>query len=75
MNTPQSRIQFLAYAAVAARLLKMKHLIPCHYGTMPVLSGTPQRLRELTADLDKLEIHILQPGEAPDTAVVKARNH
>lgn len=59
-------------AAFAARLLKVKHLIPCHYGTMPALSGTPARLRELTEDLDRLEIHVLQPGEVLGTAVVKA---
>lgn len=62
-------------AAFAARLLKVKHLIPCHYGTMPTLTGTPERLRALTEDLDHLQIHVLKPGEILDTALVKARNY
>lgn len=33
-------------AAYAARLLKVKSVIPMHYGTFPVLTGTPKELRE-----------------------------
>jgi L-ascorbate metabolism protein UlaG (beta-lactamase superfamily) len=31
-------------AAYAARLLKVKRVIPMHYGTFPVLTGTPEEL-------------------------------
>lgn len=50
-------------AAYAIRLLGVRHVIPMHWGTFPALTGTPERLRELTADLPDLTIHVLQPGE------------
>jgi len=33
-------------AAYAARLLKVKTIIPMHYGTFPVLTGRPEQLEE-----------------------------
>jgi L-ascorbate metabolism protein UlaG (beta-lactamase superfamily) len=33
-------------AALAAKLLKVKTVIPMHYGTFPALAGTPEQLRE-----------------------------
>lgn len=50
-------------AARAIRLLNVRHVIPMHYGTFPVLTGTPAALRELTQDVAGLEIHTLKPGE------------
>jgi L-ascorbate metabolism protein UlaG (beta-lactamase superfamily) len=50
-------------AALALRLLGCKHVIPSHFGTFPVLTGTPDGLREATADIAGLTIHTLQPGE------------
>ena len=47
-------------AAVALELLGVKRCIPCHYGTFPILVGTPAELRELSPDVEVLE---LQPGE------------
>jgi L-ascorbate metabolism protein UlaG (beta-lactamase superfamily) len=51
-------------AAVAVRMLKPKYVIPCHYGTSPSLTGTPDMLKE---ELKKLklqtEIVALRPGE------------
>ena len=51
-------------AAVAARMLKPKYIVPAHYGTMPALIGTPGMLRD---ELQKLnvaaEIVALRPGE------------
>jgi L-ascorbate metabolism protein UlaG (beta-lactamase superfamily) len=38
-------------------------VVPMHYGTFPVLTGTPERLRELTADIDGLRIIALNPGQ------------
>ncbi|WP_167013784.1 metal-dependent hydrolase [Chitinophaga sp. Cy-1792] len=60
-------------AAFATRLLKVNHVIPCHYGSMSYLSGTPERLKELTQDLNKLEIHALKPGEELDTSSLKLK--
>lgn len=35
-----------AEAAVAARLLQVRRIIPIHYGTFPALTGTPEQLEE-----------------------------
>ena len=51
-------------AAYAIRLLGVHHVIPMHYGTFPMLTGTPAALRELTQDILGLEIHALKPGES-----------
>ena len=51
-------------AAKAVRLLRAPHVIPMHYGTFPVLTGTPDALRELTADVEGVTIHVLRPGES-----------
>lgn len=50
-------------AALAIRLLGVRHVIPMHFATFPLLTGTPDRLRELTQDISGLEIHALKPGE------------
>jgi L-ascorbate metabolism protein UlaG (beta-lactamase superfamily) len=47
-------------AAVALELLGVKRCVPCHYGTFPLLTGTPAELRELAPDVEILE---LNPGE------------
>ena len=48
-------------AAVALELLGVKRCVPCHYGTFPVLTGTPAELRELASGV---ELHEPQPGES-----------
>jgi L-ascorbate metabolism protein UlaG (beta-lactamase superfamily) len=53
-------------ASHACRLTKARKVVPMHFGTFPVLSGTPQELRRLTADLPDLEIVELKPGETLD---------
>lgn len=50
-------------AAKAIRLLNVRHVIPMHYGTFPVLTGTPAALCNITQDILGLEIHALKPGE------------
>jgi L-ascorbate metabolism protein UlaG (beta-lactamase superfamily) len=49
-------------AAVAIRLLGVKHVVPMHYGTFPLLTGTPEALKEQTLEIKDLEIHVMQPG-------------
>lgn len=51
-------------AAMAIRFLNVRHVIPMHFGTFPVLSGRPEQVRQLTQDISGLEIHALQPGES-----------
>jgi L-ascorbate metabolism protein UlaG (beta-lactamase superfamily) len=48
-------------AAVALELLGTKRCVPCHYGTFPVLAGTPQELKQLAAGVDVAEI---EPGDS-----------
>jgi L-ascorbate metabolism protein UlaG (beta-lactamase superfamily) len=50
-------------AARAVRFLGAKHVVPIHYGTFAVLTGTPEMFREHAKDIDGLEIHGLKPGE------------
>jgi L-ascorbate metabolism protein UlaG (beta-lactamase superfamily) len=50
-------------AALAIRLLGVHHVIPMHFGTFPLLTGTPGSLHDLTKDITGLEIHTLKPGE------------
>jgi L-ascorbate metabolism protein UlaG (beta-lactamase superfamily) len=47
-------------AAVALELLNVRRCVPCHYGTFPILRGTPEQLRELAPDVDVLTP---QPGD------------
>jgi L-ascorbate metabolism protein UlaG (beta-lactamase superfamily) len=51
-------------AAHAIRFLNVKHVIPMHYATFPVLTGTPEKLREEARDITGLTIHALKPGES-----------
>lgn len=50
-------------AALAIRLLNVRHVVPMHFGTFPPLTGSPAVLRDLTQDVAGLEIHALKPGE------------
>lgn len=53
-------------AAEAIRMLGVDAVIPIHYGTFPVLTGTPEQLREAAADITGLKIVALKPGESVD---------
>jgi L-ascorbate metabolism protein UlaG (beta-lactamase superfamily) len=47
-------------AGVACELLGAKRVVPCHYGTFPLLPGTPEELRQhAPADVD---IQAIEPG-------------
>jgi L-ascorbate metabolism protein UlaG (beta-lactamase superfamily) len=46
-------------AALALELLGVKSCVPCHWGTFPVLTGTPAKLRELT----DVEVVDMAPGD------------
>jgi L-ascorbate metabolism protein UlaG (beta-lactamase superfamily) len=52
-------------AAVAARLLGVRQVVPMHYGTFPVLTGRPADLKRLVEPhgIDVLE---LKPGETAE---------
>ena len=48
-------------AAVAVELLGVARVVPCHYRTFPLLTGTPDELRELVPP--GVEILAPEPGE------------
>lgn len=47
-------------AALALDLLGVKRCVPCHYGTFPLLRGTPDELRALARGVDVISP---EPGE------------
>jgi L-ascorbate metabolism protein UlaG (beta-lactamase superfamily) len=50
-------------AALALELLGSKRCVPCHYGTFPILAGTPAELRALAPGVEVIE---LEPGGSID---------
>ena len=52
-------------AAYAAQLLNVPAIIPMHYGTFPILTGTPEEFRNLMASQD-VEIIEMEIGETLD---------
>jgi L-ascorbate metabolism protein UlaG (beta-lactamase superfamily) len=47
-------------AAYACKLLKPKTVIPMHFGTFSVLTGTPAELKKLVKDAEIVE---MKPGQ------------
>jgi L-ascorbate metabolism protein UlaG (beta-lactamase superfamily) len=43
------------------QLIGVKRVVPCHYGTFPLLPGTPEELKQHASGV---EIHAIQPGES-----------
>ena len=50
-------------AALALELLGTKRCVPCHYGTFPVLTGTPDELAQHAPDVEVVRV---EPGESID---------
>jgi L-ascorbate metabolism protein UlaG (beta-lactamase superfamily) len=50
-------------AAYAARLIGARQVIPEHFGTFPILKGTPEELRQQLSTQD-IEVVALEPGES-----------
>jgi L-ascorbate metabolism protein UlaG (beta-lactamase superfamily) len=51
-------------AAEALRMLGVKTVIPIHYGTFPILTGTPDELMDAASDIQGLDVVALKPGES-----------
>jgi len=49
-------------AALAARMLGVRQVVPMHYGTFPVLTGTPDQLKR-HVDPHGIDVLVLKPGE------------
>ncbi|MBC8166531.1 MAG: metal-dependent hydrolase [Bryobacteraceae bacterium] len=50
-------------AARACRFLLPERVIPAHFGTFPPLTGQPDQLKELIADLPGTNVWTLEPGK------------
>ncbi|HET6399756.1 MAG TPA: metal-dependent hydrolase [Candidatus Thermoplasmatota archaeon] len=57
-------------AALAVELLGVRHVVPMHYGTFPILSGTPRQLQDEVGP--GVHVHELQPGGRLDLAALQA---
>ena len=49
-------------AARACAMLGIRQVVPMHYGTFPVLTGTPERLKQLV-EPHGVDVLVLKPGE------------
>jgi L-ascorbate metabolism protein UlaG (beta-lactamase superfamily) len=50
-------------AAYACKLLRPTYAVPMHYGTFPVLTGTPETFVDEMAGLPSTEVIVLEPGD------------
>jgi L-ascorbate metabolism protein UlaG (beta-lactamase superfamily) len=50
-------------AAYACRLLRPQFVIPMHYGTFPVLTGTPEAFIEVMKDQPEVKVIAMNPGQ------------
>lgn len=50
-------------AAVAAKILCAKNVIPIHYGTWPVIDQSADAYKKLTEETTPAHVHIVKPGE------------
>lgn len=52
-------------AAYALKLIRSKYAIPSHFGTFPILTGTPDELRRYAGEFGvQVEVIALRPGES-----------
>ena len=58
-------------AAEAIRMLGVKNVIPIHYGTFPILTGTPDRLEQEADDVANLRVIALKPGESVEQSQIR----
>jgi L-ascorbate metabolism protein UlaG (beta-lactamase superfamily) len=49
-------------AARACDMLGVRQVVPIHYGTFPILTGTPERLKKLVDPMG-VDVLVLKPGE------------
>ena len=57
-------------AARACKLLLIRQVVPMHYGTFPILTGTPERLKELVEP--GVDVLVLKPGETASSSQLTA---
>jgi len=52
-------------AAKAVEMLGVRQVVPMHYGTFPLLTGTPEELKKLVEPRG-VDVLVLKPGETAD---------
>jgi len=50
-------------AAFACGLIKPKYVIPMHFGTFPVLSGTPEKFKDVMKKMPEVKIVVMKAGD------------
>lgn len=50
-------------AAYACKLLSPKYVVPMHYGTWPVLTGTVEEFKKLMKNQQKIRVIVMTPGQ------------
>ncbi|MDQ3937051.1 MAG: metal-dependent hydrolase [Chloroflexota bacterium] len=56
-----------AGAALAIELLGVKSVVPVHYGTFPILTGTPDELRQALAARGLTDVEVVAPERGAET--------
>lgn len=56
-------------AAHACKMLEAKYAVPMHYGTMPVLTGTPETFRKLVDEKTEMQTEVIVPEAGEDFMV------
>jgi L-ascorbate metabolism protein UlaG (beta-lactamase superfamily) len=51
-------------AVYACKLIRPKYVIPMHFSTFPVLTGTPEAFQELMKEVPGTTVILLKPGES-----------
>jgi L-ascorbate metabolism protein UlaG (beta-lactamase superfamily) len=60
-------------AAMAVKFLGVKHVVPMHYATFPVLTGTPEEFQKECAGIAGVTVHVMKPGESLGGAAAAGR--
>ena len=51
-------------AAASALLASVEFVIPIHYATFPVLTGTPEKFKEALSHVEAtVQVAVMEPGE------------
>lgn len=59
-------------AAQAAKLLGVRHVIPVHYNTWPVIEQDPVAYKKITEARTNATVHVVTPGESLEISAVDA---
>ena len=50
-------------AAIFVQKVRPQYIVPMHWGTFPLLTGTPQALKDSLTEDDKSKVIVLEPGD------------